>query len=52
MTYDWGGDDDHLAPPFDVIIVSDCVLPKLYPIEPLVDAMKALAGPDTIVLMR
>ena len=36
--YDWGGSIDHLRPPFDVILVSDCVLPKLYPIEPLVQA--------------
>jgi hypothetical protein len=34
--YDWGGRCDHLNPPFDLVLVSDCVLPKLYPIEPLV----------------
>lgn len=34
--YDWGHDTSHLNPPFDVVIVSDCILPKLYPIEPLV----------------
>ena len=27
---------------FDVILVSDCILPKLYPIEPLVDAIAKL----------
>lgn len=44
-TYDWGLDDTHLAPPFDVVIVSDCVLPKLYPIEPLVAALVELTKP-------
>lgn len=34
--YDWGSSIDHLNPPFDIVLVSDCVLPKLYPIEPLV----------------
>jgi len=33
---------------FDIILVSDCVLPKLYPIAPLVDAIDELAGPDTV----
>lgn len=32
---------------YDVILVSDCVLPKLYPIEPLVDAINELSGPHT-----
>jgi predicted nicotinamide N-methyase len=44
-TYDWGLDDNHLSPPFDVVIVSDCVLPKLYPIEPLVSALVELTKP-------
>ena len=34
--YEWEHSADHLAPPFDLVLVSDCVLPKLYPIEPLV----------------
>ena len=34
--YEWGADTDHLGLPFDFILVSDCVLPKLYPIEILV----------------
>jgi hypothetical protein len=37
--YDWGHDTSHLHPPFDVVIVSDCILPKLYPIEPLVQVI-------------
>jgi ribosomal protein L11 methylase PrmA len=27
---------------FDIILISDCVLPKLYPIEPLIDAIDQL----------
>lgn len=34
--YNWGMDFSHLKAPFDIVLVSDCVLPKLYPIEPLV----------------
>ena len=34
--YNWGESVAHLNPPFDIILVSDCILPKLYPIEPLV----------------
>lgn len=51
LTYDWGMEDDELAPPVDVILVSDCVLPKLYPIEPLVDAIDRLSGPETVTIM-
>jgi len=32
---------------FDVILVSDCVLPKLFPIRPLIRAMQQLSGPNT-----
>jgi methylase of polypeptide subunit release factors len=38
--YDWGRSAQHLKPPFDLIIVSDCVLPKLYPILPLIEVSK------------
>jgi predicted nicotinamide N-methyase len=41
--YDWGHDTSHLQPPFDIVIVSDCILPKLYPIEPLVQVNLALS---------
>lgn len=51
VTYDWGMEDDELAPPVDVILVSDCVLPKLYSIEPLVDAIDRLSGPETVTIM-
>jgi hypothetical protein len=49
--YNWGGDDAHLSPPLDVLIVSDCLLPKLYPIEPLVAALDKLAGPNTAIIV-
>lgn len=38
--FDWDASPSHLRPPFDLILVSDCVLPKLYPIEPLVKVSK------------
>jgi 2-polyprenyl-3-methyl-5-hydroxy-6-metoxy-1,4-benzoquinol methylase len=34
--YDWGENAVALPLPFDVVLVSDCVLPKLYPIDLLV----------------
>jgi hypothetical protein len=39
--YDWGeSPPQHLIDtPQDIIIVSDCVLPKLYPIEPLIQVV-------------
>ena len=48
--YDWGKTTDHLNHPFDIVLVSDCVLPKLYPIEPLVQAVAAVMGSHTIAL--
>ena len=41
--YWWGtGRIESSAEPCDVILVSDCVLPKLYPIAPLVEALDQL----------
>ena len=40
--YNWGEPVDHLDAPFDVILVSDCILPKLYPIEILIAAVRAV----------
>lgn len=51
LTYDWGMKDDQLSPPVDIILVSDCVLPKLYPIEPLVDAIDKLSGQNTTTFL-
>ena len=44
--YDWGNEDHirDLSPPFDILLISDCVLPKLYPIEPLIRSVDALLG--------
>lgn len=36
---------------FDIILVSDCVLPRLYPIQPLVDAIDELTGPRTVTYL-
>jgi len=42
-TFDWTGSANHLPSP-DVVLVSDCILPQLYEIEPLVLALKTLLG--------
>ncbi|RHY23304.1 hypothetical protein DYB32_009240 [Aphanomyces invadans] len=54
--YDWGAPlPDLIATggPVDMVLISDCVLPKLYPIEPLVDAICLLCAsePRTVVLV-
>lgn len=36
---------------FDIILVSDCVLPKLYPIKPLVEAIDELSSKTTVTYM-
>jgi len=41
-------DDESEKGHCDIILVSDCVLPKLYPIEPLVNALDELSGPHTV----
>lgn len=60
-TYEWGENIVFLLPPegedspkaessyapFDMVLVSDCILPKLYPIEPLVDALSRLLAATT-----
>ncbi|KAL3785646.1 hypothetical protein ACHAW5_007647 [Stephanodiscus triporus] len=33
---------------FDVILGADCIVPKLYPIEPLVEALDELSAPTTV----
>lgn len=48
--YDWDVTAEHLRPPFDLILISDCVLPKLYPIEPLVKAVDRLMNDDSVAL--
>ena len=35
--YDWGSNSCDLNTPFDYIFISDCVLPKLYPIDILIE---------------
>ncbi|TMW68646.1 hypothetical protein Poli38472_006114 [Pythium oligandrum] len=55
-TYDWGASpsarlltEDGSSP--DFVVISDCILPKLYPIEPLVEALDRLTGINTTVLI-
>jgi predicted nicotinamide N-methyase len=47
--YWWGS--GKLDERFDVILVSDCVLPKLYPIAPLVDALVELMNSDSVAIL-
>ncbi|OQR80943.1 hypothetical protein ACHHYP_16976 [Achlya hypogyna] len=50
--YDWGSPlHGVLAAPFDLVLISDCILPKLYPIEPLVQAIMLLCRGSTKVLV-
>ncbi|KAF0709557.1 hypothetical protein AaE_012836 [Aphanomyces astaci] len=54
--YDWGAPLPQVVAgrkPVDIVLISDCVLPKLYPIEPLVDAINLLCAsqPSTVVLV-
>ncbi|OQS05081.1 kinesin, partial [Thraustotheca clavata] len=51
-TYDWGTPlKGPLAQSFDFVLISDCILPKLYPIEPLVAAILQLCAKRTTVLI-
>ena len=36
---------------YDLVLVSDCVLPRLYPVAPLTNAILALLGPHTVTLV-
>lgn len=36
---------------FDVVLAAECVLPKLYPLEPLVACLGAVVGPSTEALV-
>ena len=51
MEYEWGVHEHQLQPPFDVVLASECIVPKLYPIEPFVEALARLSGPQTLVLV-
>lgn len=47
----WWGDGSFQNETFDVVLVSDCVLPKLYPIAPLVAAFDDLLGRDSVAIV-
>lgn len=67
LAYEWGSEPSEQLLPLvksprsknnqnkrtypDLILVSDCILPRLYPIEPLVDALNMLSGEKTRVLI-
>lgn len=46
---DWG--KHQVSEEFDFVVVSDCVLPKLYPIEPLVQSIDTFCTNNTRVYM-
>lgn len=47
--YWWGS--GKLNEHFDIVLVSDCVLPKLYPIAPLVDGLVEIMRPDSVAIL-
>ncbi|GMF19564.1 unnamed protein product [Phytophthora lilii] len=55
--YEWGQPPSESLIPSpeetcpDLILVSDCILPRLYPIEPLVEALTILSRPHTRILI-
>eukprot|EP00466_Bigelowiella_natans_P002904 jgi/Bigna1/86565/estExt_fgenesh1_pg.C_110229 len=51
--YDWGDktSSSKLRAPFDIILVADCIVPKLYPMQPLVDALLEVSGSDSTILI-
>eukprot|EP01038_Epipyxis_sp_PR26KG_P005780 gene5780-7978_t len=51
LIYDWGVENNNITgKQFDYILVSDCVLPKLYPIDILVKAVDKVLGIHSIAL--
>jgi predicted nicotinamide N-methyase len=50
--YWWGSDTVLPGPPADLVLVSDCVLPKLYPIAPLVEGLDVLlTQPNAVAIL-
>ena len=47
--YSWG--DGSIQTTYDVILVADCVLPKLYPMAPLVAAIDDLLSCDGVAIL-
>ena len=44
----WWGSDTLPKSSFDIVLVADCILPKLYPMEPLVAAISYLLAPTGV----
>jgi predicted nicotinamide N-methyase len=54
--YLWGGGSisDEFNPGskyFDIILCADCIVPKLYPIHPLIDALDELSNENTVAYL-
>mmetsp|Transcript_17524 Transcript_17524/g.26259 ORF Transcript_17524/g.26259 Transcript_17524/m.26259 type:complete len:231 (+) Transcript_17524:202-894(+) len=49
--YNWGEDAKALGAPFDIILVADCIVPKLYPMKPLVDALERVADAKSSIFI-
>jgi hypothetical protein len=49
----WGEDCSHLVAPShpDIVLACECIVPRLYPIEPLVAAIADLSGPSTVTFV-
>lgn len=47
----WGKDQPLKNHTHNLILISDCILPQLYPIEPLVETLDVLCHDDTLVLL-
>ncbi|GMH57925.1 hypothetical protein TrRE_jg917, partial [Triparma retinervis] len=44
----WWGSETLPKSSFDIVLVADCILPKLYPMEPLVAAISSLLTPTGV----
>ena len=51
--FSWGEDCSHLVTPSppDIVLACECIVPRLYPIEPLVAAIDDLTGPSTVTFV-
>lgn len=48
--YEWGNAvaNQNIASSYGIVLISDCILPKLYPIEPLVQAVDRVMDVDSV----
>lgn len=50
QVFNWDEEPDPNILPVDVVLVSDCVLPKLYPIDLLIRAVDRVIGADSVAI--